>query len=162
MMCASCSGTGTVRCSSCNGRGQTQRLTISGDMDISPCLACAGRGQVPCQFCGGRGVIGSSQPSAPPARKRGLASDKLEGRWNGPSGNWYEFVREGENYGVKEGSPLGQTGHGSAKLKADLVKLNIENSSLGKYSFELRLIGDRLEGQLQIMGMVMPISLNRG
>ena len=57
---------------------------------------------------------------------------------------------------------LGEVGQGSATFEDDLVKLNVQNSVTGEYSAEFRLVGDRLEGQLQVMGMAMQMSFSRG
>ena len=167
MMCVACSGSGTNTCSGCGERGSTQRLTVTGAMDISPCLVCGGRGRVPCQFCGGRGQVGTEPAPGlgappPPPRPGRSSGDPVEGRWNGPQGCWFEFVRDGSAYRVTEHGPLGQTGTGTATLQGGAVKLEGTNVLMGKYTVELRLVGDTLQGEFRVMGIPVPLNLHRG
>ena len=160
--CASCSGRGTNTCPSCGGRKFHSRITSSGDMDMSPCGVCAGRGTVRCQFCGGRGTVGSDPP--PPARFPGRHAghdDPLAGRWSSQQGGSYEFAKQGSAYVVVEYGALGRTGNGRASLKDNVVRLDISNVMLGQYSLSLRLTGDTLRGQLNVMGVPMPFVLMR-
>ena len=164
--CGACFGSGRQSCSACHGRGYIPRLTASGDMDMSPCAVCGGSRKVRCQFCGGRGEVTSPSDSSPAGptrpRKRRASEDLLEGRWNGPQGSWFEFTREDGEYRVAEGGPLGTTGRGSATIDGQTVTVQSTNVLLGQYRLELRLAGDQLIGQLNVMGFPMPIIMNRG
>lgn len=166
MTCASCGGTGMWRCTSCHGRGYVSRLTANGDMDMSPCAVCGGRRQVRCDFCRGTGRINApgGRPSGGPLSpgKRRPSDDLLEGRWNGASGSWMEFKRAGARYRVTEGGPLGVTGKGTARLRNRTVSLESTNVILGSYRLELRLTDDQLIGQLNVMGLPVPLVLTRG
>jgi hypothetical protein len=132
-------------------------------MDISPCLVCGGRGRVRCQFCGGRGTVGDSAAAGAPApRRRQPDADVLAGRWNAAQGGSYEFVKQGGGYRLTEYGPIGQTGTGTATLSGHTVTLDVNNVVLGRYTVRLQLGGDTLQGQLNVMGMPMPLVLTRG
>ena len=164
-ICASCSGRGTVTCFSCGGRRFISRLTASGDMDMNACGVCAGKGTIRCQFCGGSGKVGADpQQGGPPPlpRARAAGEDALAGRWNGQQGTGYEFVKRSNSYEVIEFGPLGRTGAGSAKLSSNIARLDIDNVLFGHYSIDLKLEGDTLKGTLMVMGIPMPMVLNRG
>jgi hypothetical protein len=163
--CASCGGRGTLNCSSCGGRRFTNRITNSGDLDQSPCAACGGKGHTTCPFCGGRGNVGPDYPTPGSARPGGTAAkreDVLAGRWHGPQGTSYEFVKRGQGYGVVEYGVMGRTGAGSATLAGNIVSLTVNNILFGTYTIQFRLDRDSLRGALNIMGIPTPMVLTRG
>jgi hypothetical protein len=162
-ICGSCSGSGTNTCFSCGGRKFHQRLTVSGDMDISSCLPCGGRGRVKCQFCRGTGKVGAEGSGRKPApRQPGANEDILAGRWNAAQGGWYEFVKLGGGYTLTEYGSFGRTGTGTATVSGATVTLDVKNAMLGRYTVRLRLSGDTMQGTVKIMGVPMPFVLTRG
>lgn len=56
-MCGSCTGKGQITCSSCGGRRHVSRMTMKGEVEITPCAVCYGRGRIKCPFCGGSGYV---------------------------------------------------------------------------------------------------------
>jgi hypothetical protein len=161
-ICGSCSGRGTNTCFSCGGRKFHQRLTVSGDMDISPCVTCGGRGSVRCQFCMGTGNVGAAGPVGTPSpHQPGANEDILAGRWNAAQGGWYEFAKLGGDYTLTEYGPFGPTGTGVATVSGNTVTLDVTNAMLGRYTVRLRLSGNNMQGTVNIMGVPMPFVLTR-
>lgn len=165
--CGSCNGTGRERCFSCRGQGYQQRWTGRGDLDMSPCAVCGATGRAPCGFCQGRGVVrvpgaGAGGPAlgGRPAPRGDFDPNDLTGRWEGQSGS-YELKRSGDRYGVTENGVGGQTGSGEAVRQGDTLHMVLDSLLVGRVAVRFRIDGSTLRGELNVMGMPLPLVLER-
>lgn len=106
--CPECGGGGSAGggpprpCSACGGRGQV-RFTQGFFTVARTCPQCGGEGTViadPCRACGGQGLverrrtIGVTIPAGVDDGSRlRLAGEGEHGRWGGPAGDLYVFIR---------------------------------------------------------------------
>jgi len=96
-----------------------------------------------------------------PRGPRERATDVLAGNWYDPQNNYFLIVKQGGAYTLTGHGGLGQTATGTATLSGNLVRLDITDVVVGRYTVELRLSGDTMQGTIRVMGFPMPLVLTR-
>jgi hypothetical protein len=85
----------------------------------------------------------------------------LAGQWYDAQGNYYEITKVDAHYHVTEHGALGQTGSGTATLSGNLVTLEMTHKLFGRYTLQLKLDGDSLQGAKKFMGFPVPMVFTR-
>ena len=164
--CATCGGAGTVACPTCHGQGYTSRQNDDGETIQRLCGACNGKRQARCGPCNGTGEAVAPPAAAPPpaaaaAARPAAQPDRLAGRWKGVEGTWYEFTPDGPAYRATAGGPLGASATGTARLLGHKVTIDATDKLLGRYTLELMLQGNHLEGIDRKAGFPLPVNFKR-
>jgi tetratricopeptide (TPR) repeat protein len=97
------------------------------------------------------------QPPPPPVQV-----DYLVGRWFFPNGNFWEFVRQGNEYYVMEITPMGRIAEGRAAINGNNVYVSMNAYNGIHYEANVFMNGNIMQGTGNIMGMIQPVMLCRG
>jgi hypothetical protein len=99
-------------------------------------------------------------PTRQPVQPVAQDSDPIAGTWVTSGGAWH-FTKDGDGYAMVETSALGQSGQGRARLEGQTLSVDFISSFLGRQCLTLSL-GDRvLQGTMSIMGIGLPLVLQR-
>jgi hypothetical protein len=98
----------------------------------------------------------AQQPTQPAARD----DDPIVGTWVTSNGAWH-FAKDGDGYALVETSALGQSGQGRAKLEGAILSVDFRSAVLGQMSLTLALDGRVLHGTMPLMGIPLPLVLQR-
>jgi hypothetical protein len=82
------------------------------------------------------------------------------GTWVTSNGAWH-FAKDGDGYALVETSALGQSGQGRAKLEGTILSVDFRSAVLGQMSLTLTLNGGVLHGTMPLMGIPLPVVLQR-
>ena len=163
--CTSCAGTGKIACPTCHGVGYFSKTDADGAAVQRLCHYCGGERQVRCGACRGTGeiaaVVGAGPAASAPARPAAPQPPRLAGRWKGHEGTWYEFTPDGNGYKVTAGGMRGVTGSGTATLVGHRITLEATDSLCGKYTLELMLHGNHMDGIDRKAGYPVPVEFHK-
>ncbi|GKQ50073.1 hypothetical protein [Bradyrhizobium sp. Ce-3] len=87
-------------------------------------------------------------------------TDLLEGVWRTSNGTW-RFIKDAQGYRFEETSAIGTSGQGRATLQNDQVHVDFDSSFLGRVSLDLTLSGNSMSGNYPMLGIVVPIYLQK-